>query len=240
VRVREVLEQLSDSRILRPVPPPMGSNEPRYEIFHDVMAPAVLDWRRHYVADQERIASEASLVREKQEEEDRHQATRQRLRLVERVLLITFALLLIVTGFTLARVIRNNEALRHAGMLAQYREVLRTDPAASLKFALAAWNERHTSEAEEAVRTALDAHTERLKVQADEGPLFSSELSPDGRLLLTAGKDGIAKLFDAASGRSLLSFEPAQPEGRQELKGASFSPDGSVVLTGPGRGDSPL
>ena len=231
VRVREVLEQLSDSRVLRPVPPPVGSNEPRYEIFHDVMAPAVLDWRRHYVADQKRIASEASLVREKQEEENRHRATRQRLRLVERVLLVTFALLLIVTGFTLARLIRNNEGLRQAGMLAQYREVLRTDPAASLKFALAAWDERQTLEAEEAVRTALDANTERMKVQADEGPLFSSKLSPDGRLLLTAGKDGIAKLFDATTGRRLLSFEPAQSVRRQELKSASFSPDGSVVLT---------
>jgi WD40 repeat protein len=231
VQVRELLEQLSSARVLRPVPPSVGSNEPRYEIFHDVMAPAVLAWRRRYVAKQERIASEASLVREKEEEEDRHRATRQRLRLVERVLLVTFALLLVVTVSTLAWVIRNNEGMRQAGMLAQYREALRTDPAASLKFALDAWNERQTLEAEEAVRTAVDANTEQVKVQADEGPLSSSELSPDGRLLLTAGKDGIAKLFDAASGRRLLSFEPAQSVRRPELKGASFSPDGSLVLT---------
>jgi WD40 repeat protein len=100
-----------------------------------------------------------------------------------------------------------------------------------LKFALDAWDERQTLEAEEAVRTALDANTEQVKVPADDGPLSSSELSPDGRLLLTAGKDGIAKLFDAASGRRLLSFEPAQSVRRPELKGASFSPDGSLVLT---------
>ena len=47
-----VLEKLSASgiRILRPVaPPPDHPNAPpRYEIFHDVLAPAMLDWRRRY------------------------------------------------------------------------------------------------------------------------------------------------------------------------------------------------
>src|SRR5512135_1608417 len=50
-RVTEVLEQLSAGRerVLRPVPPPMDQpGPPRYEIFHDVMADAVLDWRRRY------------------------------------------------------------------------------------------------------------------------------------------------------------------------------------------------
>jgi sugar lactone lactonase YvrE len=49
-----VLAKLSqgDARVLRPVPPP--PNEPgslRYEIFHDVLAPSILDWRlRHLEA----------------------------------------------------------------------------------------------------------------------------------------------------------------------------------------------
>ena len=44
-----VLETLAAERILRPVAPPPGEIEPRYEIFHDVLAPAVLDWRARYV-----------------------------------------------------------------------------------------------------------------------------------------------------------------------------------------------
>ena len=48
-----VLEKMSASgiRILRPVaPPPDQLNAPtRYEIFHDVLAPAMLDWRRRYL-----------------------------------------------------------------------------------------------------------------------------------------------------------------------------------------------
>lgn len=47
-----VLEKMSASgiRILRPVaPPPDHLDAPtRYEIFHDVLAPAMLDWRRRY------------------------------------------------------------------------------------------------------------------------------------------------------------------------------------------------
>jgi WD40 repeat protein len=59
----------------------------------------------------------------------------------------------------------------------------------------------------------------------------TTEFSPDGTTFLTAGRDGIAKLFDAATGKKLHSFTPAQWETRPELTAASFSPDGSLVLT---------
>jgi hypothetical protein len=52
-RVRAVLAALSapDARIVRPVPPPPGlDEEPRYEIFHDVLAPAILGWRAQWAA----------------------------------------------------------------------------------------------------------------------------------------------------------------------------------------------
>lgn len=39
-----------DKRVLRGVAPPPGqAQEPRYEIFHDVLAPAILDWRARYL-----------------------------------------------------------------------------------------------------------------------------------------------------------------------------------------------
>jgi hypothetical protein len=44
-----VLGKLSENRILRPIePPPQKPDTPRYEIFHDVLAPAILDWRTRY------------------------------------------------------------------------------------------------------------------------------------------------------------------------------------------------
>jgi hypothetical protein len=55
-KLTPVLEKMSASgiRILRPVaPPPDRLNAPtRYEIFHDVLAPAMLDWRRRYLQQQ--------------------------------------------------------------------------------------------------------------------------------------------------------------------------------------------
>ncbi len=51
-RLQQTMEKLSggDVRILRPVAPPPGEiAAPRYEIFHDVLAPAILDWRERYL-----------------------------------------------------------------------------------------------------------------------------------------------------------------------------------------------
>jgi hypothetical protein len=52
-RVRAVLAALAapDARIVRAVAAPPGPDaEPRYEIFHDVLAPAILGWRAHWAA----------------------------------------------------------------------------------------------------------------------------------------------------------------------------------------------
>ena len=52
-RVRAVLAALSapGARIVRPVPAPPGlGQEPRFEIFHDVLAPAILGWRAQWAA----------------------------------------------------------------------------------------------------------------------------------------------------------------------------------------------
>jgi hypothetical protein len=52
-RVRAVLAALAapDARIVRPLPAPPGlDEEPRHEIFHDVLAPAILGWRAQWSA----------------------------------------------------------------------------------------------------------------------------------------------------------------------------------------------
>ena len=56
-----VLEKLSrpeGGRILRRVPPPVaGAGETRYELFHDVLADPILEWRREYEQDVRRKAA---------------------------------------------------------------------------------------------------------------------------------------------------------------------------------------
>jgi hypothetical protein len=59
-RVRAVLAALAapQARIVRPVPAPPGlDEEPRYEIFHDVLAPAILGWRAQWAARQQAEAA---------------------------------------------------------------------------------------------------------------------------------------------------------------------------------------
>jgi conflict system STAND superfamily ATPase len=82
-RVRAVLDRLSapDARILRTVAAPAGQEgEPRHEIFHDVLAPAVLGWRAQWDA---RRRAEAAAARQLEE-----RTRRWRRRLVQAALLI--------------------------------------------------------------------------------------------------------------------------------------------------------
>lgn len=53
-QVLPVVKVLSENRILRTIAPPADQpgTPPSYEIFHDVLAPAVLDWRRRFVEQQ--------------------------------------------------------------------------------------------------------------------------------------------------------------------------------------------
>ena len=63
-QILSVVETLSsgENRILRPVAAPLDQPELlRYEIFHDVLANAILDWRRRYVETRERAETEKKL-----------------------------------------------------------------------------------------------------------------------------------------------------------------------------------
>jgi len=75
-QVLPVVKVLSENRILRTIAPPSGQpgTPPSYEIFHDVLAPAVLDWRRRFVEQQ----TLEELRIEEQKKRDQEQAERER------------------------------------------------------------------------------------------------------------------------------------------------------------------
>jgi CHASE2 domain-containing sensor protein len=56
------LEHLERERILRPVPSDDRDGAVRHEIYHDVLAPAILDWRRRHVEAQQRVETESRLA----------------------------------------------------------------------------------------------------------------------------------------------------------------------------------
>lgn len=80
--VESLLEDLSegDSRILRPLPPTSKTDpRERYEIFHDVLAEAILGWRRRYLE-----AQKLQLETTKLAEQQRQETEQQRVRLERR------------------------------------------------------------------------------------------------------------------------------------------------------------
>lgn len=70
-KVTPLLDKLNVRRVLRRISPPE-----RYEIFHDVLSPAILDWRARYVKDQE--VAEAGKKAAIEAAEREREATRQR------------------------------------------------------------------------------------------------------------------------------------------------------------------
>lgn len=91
-----------------------------------------------------------------------------------------------------------------------------------------------------------DATTGALIValESEADMIFSAEFSPDGAFLVTTGMDGIAKVWDARTGKVLASFEGRNPDrvkthtvGGFQVPAwyARFSPDGARIATvGPG------
>jgi CHASE2 domain-containing sensor protein len=56
------LGHLESQRILRRIPSPDRDGVPRREIYHDVLAPAILDWRRRHVDERRRAETERGLA----------------------------------------------------------------------------------------------------------------------------------------------------------------------------------
>jgi WD40 repeat protein len=66
--VAPILETLCKDRILRGVATPGAKSDTSYEIYNDVLAPAILDWRRGYLQAQERAEAERRAAEQAQAE----------------------------------------------------------------------------------------------------------------------------------------------------------------------------
>ncbi len=227
--VPAVLDILSRNRILRAVAGRDDGQpaESRYEIFHDVLASAILDWRSRYISAQERAEAERRA--------DEQARIARRLR---RQSLALALLCLIAAGLAGWAILQRQQALESA-RLATARELtaaatneLSLDPERSLLLSLEAvlgtYSADRTTipEAEDALQRAGWAARAQMTLRGHTEPLRRIAFSPDGRSVATASWDRTARIWDSRSGREVLSI--LHPD---RVTAVAYGPDGTRLAT---------
>lgn len=115
-QVQAILTRLSqpDMRIMRTVQAP--GEALRYEIFHDVLAQAILDWRRRFDAQQqeERIRLEEQARRSEEQEKAEQRREKERSRLMRWALMAMSMVLLLMLVAVVVAVRQSRRATREA------------------------------------------------------------------------------------------------------------------------------
>ncbi len=233
-----VLNRLSepDVRILRPIaPPPDQPQVPRYEIFHDVLAPAILAWRARYVQAQERAEAEKQLARE------RRRVTRLRLGLIGLSLL-----LMVMAVLAFYAVTKKNEAEEALWMVAMqdrrvpyFRAIMRHGSEYRTLISEMRLSAAFSPDGKWVVTAGPD---NTPQVWGEEEPgwvevaaqlrghkdiVYTAVFSPDSKWVITASRDNTARVWEAATGKVV-----AELHGHTDwVLSAAFSPDGQFVVT---------
>jgi WD40 repeat protein len=172
-RLGGVLRDLVGSRIVRPLPARNGAG-PRYEIFHDVLANAVLAWRARHETDRA-LAAERAAAR------SRH----RRLAILAALSLVALAGMALLTVFAFAQRhdARERQRTARAGQLAATALTqLDVDPELSLALAVEAARVERSARVEDVLRTALLESRVRRVARLGR-PVTALDVAPHGRLV---------------------------------------------------------
>jgi WD40 repeat protein len=215
-----VLENLAQSevRILRTVPSTLNKPaEPRYEIFHDVLGPAILDWSTRYAQDEDRARAE---------QESKDNLERERRRSTRLTFILFGALLVVILLVLMIRYIgqKNNEAVR------AQNEAVRAQNEAETQKARAEKEKNSAQEMLNVIHT-IDRSAPYFKaiMRGHEGGVNDVVFSPDGKLVATASDDKTAQLWKVETefNNNLLVLKGHT----DTINSIAFSPDGKLVLT---------
>jgi WD40 repeat protein len=221
-RLSPLLDRLSDSniRVLRTISPAPGEAEGvRYEIFHDVLAAAILTWRR------------------------RKLVWRRVWRVVRWTLGVgaaVFCILLLVGAAVLQEQKKTKAALGSAkdalGIVGRldkaipyFQAVMRGHRGPIFKVALSPDGKRLATASSDTTARVWDIETgkEILQLRGHTQGISDVVFSPDGKLIATCAPDNTASLWDAASGNLIHKLEGYD----KPVSIIAFKRDGSLVLT---------
>lgn len=186
-RLRSVVDRLTGERILRPLADGDGGGG-RYEIFHDVLADAVLAWRTRWESE-----------RELREAQRRH---RRALVLAA----LAAVALAVVAGIAIFAVAQRGDARRAArsaearALAARAFSTLDVDPQRALGLAVRAAELEPTPDTEAVLRRALLAARLRHVLPA-RGAVDATAFAAGGRDVLTSASDGLVRSWDTRTGR---------------------------------------
>ena len=147
----------------------------------------------------------------------------------------TLAVGLIAIAVVAAVAVHQKNVAQHERDVALSRQLalqstnsLATDPELALRLALSAVNTSPTTDAAAALRQATLAFRQVGVLQADSVTAETAAFSPDGTRIVTGGDNGIARVWNAASGRQIAHLAA----GHHTLQTARFSPDGRRLALG--------
>ena len=164
----------------------------RWEIFHDVLAGAVLGWKGRH--DAERAVAQA-----RAEGRRRH----RRLAFLTFGALVALAAMTALASFAFSQRSEAREQARSARsgqLVASALAALDSDPELGIALALEAARTEPTVRAEDALRQALDASRVRAVIRTGH-PVVGMDVDPSRPRVLVVGDDGVARLYALDTGR---------------------------------------
>jgi len=222
--VAQILTKLSEPgvSILRRVDAAPGREAAgrRYEIYHDTLAEAILEWRASQVDKQHRAAAE-----ERVREQLRREAQRRRRRNLRIAAAGALGVAAIVIGFLLWFSIREGHISDSRRLAANALSILPADPAESLRIAAASLRKRDTREAETALRQSLIEFRVRGIFSGRGSTVTNAAFTPDGDRVIVTSKNGDVRVW-ALRGRARPIVQMKGDPGWSP----AISPDGRRVI----------